>query len=520
MIKKEIEKIINRAIQKLFSEKKDFKINLEYPPQEEFGDYSSNIAFDLSKKNNKSPIEIANLLSEEIKDNDLFSKVLVKKPGFLNFFISKGRLRKELVKIFKEKEDYGDLNIGKDKKIQVEFISANPTGPLTVGNARGGPLGDTLANIFKKAGFEIEKAYYINNYGNQIKTLGHSVLKDDQAAYKGDYIDKLNKEIKEKDPYKAGQKAAEKIIKKIKETVGKINIEFDEWISEKELHKSGRVDEVIKFLEKKDLTYKKDGAVWFKSSQFGDKRDRVIIKSDGDKTYLAGDIALHDYKFNKKKFNKVINVWGADHHGDVPGLKAGVEALGFKGKLETILLQFITLFDGKEKIKMSKRAGNYVTMRELIEEVGSDVVRFFFLQRSANKHLDFDLKLAKEKSKDNPVYYIQYAHARMCSILEKEDIEISSSNFKRIKHPSELKLIKQLIRYPKLIKETVKDYQVHRIPQFALKLTQSFSDFYRDCHVLVEDKELKKDRIGLVVATKAVLKDCLSVMGISSPKEM
>lgn len=520
MIKRKIKNSIRNSIRGNFSNIKNFEVNVEYPPQEEYGDYSSNIALSLSDKVGKPPLEIAKLLVEKLKEDKLFKEVSIKKPGFINLYLDSSVLKIQIEKILKEKENYGNLNIGKGKKVQVEFISANPTGPLTVGNARGGPVGDTLANILNKAGYKTEKAYYVNDYGNQILKLGHSVLKDDQAEYKGDYIDHLNEKIKESDPYKAGQKATEIIIEGVKETVGKMNIGYDEWKSEKELHESGLVDKVINLLKEKELTYKKEGALWFKSSDFGDKRDRVLIKSDENKTYLAADIAYHYYKFHEKGFDKVINVWGADHHGDVPGLEAGVEAIGYKGQLDTILLQFITLFKDGQKMKMSKRKGNYVTMNELIEEVGSDVVRFFFLQRSTDKHLNFDLDLAKEESEKNPVYYVQYAHARMCSILEKSGSDVSNVDLSKLKHDSELELIKQLIKYPEFIEETSKDYQVQRSTQYAMDLAKSFSSFYRDCHVLVEDKELNKARIALVVASKIVLENCLSLMGVSAPEKM
>ncbi len=520
MIKNKIKNLIRESLKKNFPEIEFPKIELEYPPKKKYGDYSSNIPLLLTDKVEKSPKEITDLLIKEMKGNNLFKKVSFKKPGFINFFLAFDCLENQMKKIIKEKKNYGRLKIKDKKKIQVEFISANPTGPLTVGNGRGGPLGDTLANVLAKAGHDVERAYYINNYGNQIKTLGHSVLKDDKAAYKGDYIDKLNKEIKEKDPYKAGKKAAEKIVKMVKETVKKMKIEFDEWDSETKLHEKGLVDKALNIIKKKGLVYKKNGAVWFKSSKFGDKRDRVIIKSDGDKTYLAGDMGYHYYKFEKKKFDKVINFWGADHHGDLPGLEAAVEALGHKGKLDTVFFQFVTLIKNNEKVKMSKRKGNYITMRELIEDVGSDVVRFFFLQRSADKHLNFDLDLAKEQSEKNPVYYLQYAHARMCSILEKSGKNISNCDFSKLKHPSELELIKQLIRLPEVIDETIKDYRVQRTAQYTMELAKSFSSFYRDCHVLVDDKELKKARIALVVASKIVLGNCLELMGVSAPEEM
>jgi arginyl-tRNA synthetase len=419
-------------------------------------------------------------------------------------------------------EKFGQIKIGKNKKIQVEFISANPTGPLTVGNARGGPLGDVLGNVLKKAGFKVEKAYYINDYGMQILTLGHSILKDSEAKYKGKYIDDLAKKIKNDDPYKAGEKAAELIVKMIKKTTIKMGIKYDEWISEKKLHQSRAVEKILEFLRKKDLIYEKEGASWFKSSEFGDERDRVVVKSDGWKTYLAGDITLHQYKFKNKKFDKVIDIWGADHHGDVPGLQAGVSALGYKGKLEIILLQFVTLFEKGKEIKMSKRLGTFVTMDELIDMVGIDAVRFFFLQKSANTHLNFDLELAKEQSEKNPVYYIQYANARIYSILKKSNIKFSKSkiNFNLISHPSELNLIKQLISFPEIIEDTVKDYQVQRIPQYALDLATAFHRFYRDCRVLSDDKKLTQTRLSLVFESKMILRNTLDLMGISAPEKM
>ncbi len=529
MIKNRVKEIIEKSIKDLqkegvFPEFEIPEIKIENTPKEILEDYSSNIAMLIVKDVKKNPLEIANIINERFEKDLLsdFGKISskVEKPGFINFSIPNDYLRDKVKIILKEKEKYGSLGIGKGKKVQVEFISANPTGPLTVGNARGGPFGDVLANVFKKAGFKTEKAYYINDCGNQILTLGHSVLKDEEAVYKGGYIDELSEEIKEKDPYKAGEKAAKKIIEMIKKTVKDMGIEYDEWFSEKKLHKED-IDKVINLLKKKGFTYEKDGALWFKSSDFGDIRDRVLIKTNKEKTYLAGDIAYHYYKFNKKKFDKAINIWGADHYGDVSGLEAGVEAIGYKGQLDTILLQFITLYRGKEKLKMSKRAGVYVTMDELLDEVGKDVVRFFFLQRSADRHLNFDLFLAKQQSEKNPVYYVQYAHARMCGILRKSGEEISNCDFSKLKHKSELKLIKHLIRFPEIIEETVKDYQIQRVPQYAVDLAKSFNGFYRDCQVVIEkDKELKEARIALILAGRIVLKNCLDLIGVGSPERM
>ncbi len=522
MVREEIKKLIKKAIKELGFEIPE--VLIEEPKEKSHGDYSTNAAMAIGRQIGKSPMEIANLVNSKLKIKNLkfLDEVEVVKPGFINFFLSKEYLQKEVGEILKEKRKFGNLKLGKNKKIQVEFISANPTGPLTIGNARGGPFGDVLANIFKKAGFRVERAYYINDFGNQILVLGHSVLKDEKAEYKGDYIEELNKRIKEKNPYKAGERAAEIIIKEmIKKTVAKMGIKFDEWFSEKKLHKSGADDKIIELLKKKDLVYEEEGALWFKAKNFGDNRDRVLVKTDEAKTYLAGDIAYHRYKFEKKKFDKVINIWGADHYGDIAGLQAGIEAMGFKNKIDFVLLQFITLLEKGEKIKMSKRKGVYLTMNQLLDEIPLDVIRFFFLQKSADTHLNFDMDLAKKQSTENPVYYVQYAYARICSILRKvRNYSLPVTNYKLLNHPSELDLIKQLIRLPEIIEDTVKDYQVQRLPQHAIDLADAFHKFYENCRVITDDKELTQARLALVLVTKIVLKNVLDLMGISSPEKM
>ncbi len=514
MLRKKIEKLVKDLV------KKD--VQLEHPTDSKFGDYSTNVAM-------KAKIDPEKII-KELKDNPLFEKVEKAGPGFINFTLSQKAFKEELIEILKQQDNYGQIDIGQNKKVQVEFISANPTGPLTVANARGGPFGDVLANVLNKAGFKTEKAYYVNDVGMQILALGNSVLKDGEAEakYKGEYIDKLNKEISAKggladrsDPYKAGQWAAKKIIKDlIQKTTDELGIKYNEWIFESDLYKSKRVDKTLDFLREKGLIFEKEGAQWFKSSKFGDERDRVVVKSDKEKTYLAGDIALHNYKFEDKKFDKVINIWGADHHGDIPGLMAGVEVIGHKNKLDIVLLQFVTILDKGEKKKMSKRAGLYVTMDELINKVGSNVVRFFFLQKSFNTHLNFDLALAQEQSSKNPVYYVQYAHARICSILKKAK---SEPDFKTIilNHPTELNLIKKLTKFPEIIEDTANDYQIQRIPHYSLELANAFHKFYEQCRVLDEkNKELKESRINLIQATKIVLKNTLEMMGISAPEKM
>lgn len=504
MTREEIKEILKQATGK--------ETKIEHPPDARFGDYSTNLAI----QERLNPQEIV----AKVKDNPLFEKVEAK-AGFVNFFLSKEYLQRQVGEVLSKKEKYGSLDVGRGKKVQVEFVSANPTGPLTVGNARGGPFGDVLANVLKVAGFKVERAYYVNDCGRQIEALGHSVLKDAEAIYKGKYIDELSKLIKEKNAMAAGQKAAGIIIEKyIKKTLEKANIKYDEWYFESKLVKY--TDKALKDIKK--FIYEKDGAQWFKASQFGDERDRVVVKSDGDRTYLAGDLGLHKYKF--EKFDKVINIWGADHFGDVAGLMGGVEALGHKGKLEIILLQFVSLLKKGEKVKMSKRKGNVVELRELLDEVGSDAVRFFFLQRSADTHLTFDLDLAKEQSEKNPVFYVQYAHARICSILAKLQItnykfKIAIQNLKLLNHSSELKLIKQLIRLPEVVEDTARDYQVQRLPGYAQELATSFHQFYTECRVLDDNnKELTGVRLALVMASKIVFKNTLDLMGISAPEKM
>ncbi len=520
--KEKIKEVVEKACKKKGITCKEIKI--ERPSQEKYGDYAA-IPYNCCKKKRKDycgPSELSEVLEETRKDKGFkkYFKRVEQKGPFFNFFLSDNYLEEQLKKILDKKEKFSKLNNGKGKKVQVEFISANPTGPLTIGNARGGPFGDVLGNVLEKAGFEVEKAYYVNNYGNQILALGHSVLKDNQAQYKGEYIDQLNKRIKEKDPYKAGEKAAKIILEEmIKKTTDKLGIDYNEWFFEKELHESKAIEKVINSLDKKGLVYKKEGALWFKSKDFGDERDRVLIRKDGTPTYLAGDIAYHSYKFKDKGFDKVINIWGADHYGDIPGLKAGVEALGYKDQLEFVLLQFVTLLDKGKELKMSKRKGVYVTMDELLEEVSSDVVRFFFLQRSAGTHLKFDLSLAKEQSKKNPVYYVQYAHARICSVLEQEKKSLNG-NFELLKHPSEISLIKELIKLPEIVEETANDFQLQRLPQYGIKVAEDFHKFYRDCKILCDDKKMKEARMSLALATKIILKEVLDLMGVSAPEKM
>ncbi len=533
MVKEEIEKIIKEATGESVLE-----FSVETSDNLVHGDYSTNVALILAKKLKKNPKEVAENLITEIRksliranngrEKGMFEKIEVAGCGFINFFLSKEYLQEQLQRVLREKEKFGNLNIGKKQRVNVEFISANPTGPLTLGNGRGGFCGDVLANVLKKAGYEVVREYYINDRGEQIIKLGHSVLGDKQAVYKGDYIDELRKKVWGNNVEKTGKMAAEIILEKmIKPTIKRMGIHFDVWFSESTLYESGLIDRVIEELTKRGWTYKSEGATWFKCKELEDDKDRVLIRKDGIRTYFASDIAYLKNKIDRG-FKKIILFVGADHYGYVPRLKAAAYVLGFNKKnIEAIVLQMVRLFkDGKE-VKMSKRGGVYVTLDELLDEIGIAAARFFFLTRSANTHLNFDLNLAKEQSEKNPVYYIQYAYARICSILRKaRNFKFlifsfpSKPNFQLLKEESELNLIKQIVRLPEVVNEIASDYQVQRLPQYAIELADVFHHFYETCRVMSEDKKLVLARLGLVKAAKIVLKNVLDLMGISAPEKM
>ncbi len=533
------------------------EIQAEYTKNDKFGDYSSNIAMVLAKKVGKDPMEIAEAIkdaichserseeSRNIKSNDTitesfanaqddtvknFEKIEVAAPGYLNFYLSKKYLQDVVGKINAEKENFGASQKGKGIKINNEFISANPTGPLHLGNGRGGFYGDSLSKILRKAGFDVTVEYYVNDAGEQVVKLGHSVLKDGEKVYEGEYIDELNKKFgKIQDVREVGEKSANYILENIiKKTVKeKMRIEFDEWTSEKELQKKGYDNRAVEMLKKKGFTYESDGALWLKTTEFGDDKDRVLVKSDGKNAYIAGDCG---YMLDKieRGFDKLIMGLGADHHGYVSRLKAVAKMLGFHGDFRIILSQLVRLVkDGKE-VRMSKRAGNVVYIDDLIEEVGHDVARFFFLMYSPDTHMNFDLGLAKEQSQKNPVFYVQYAHARICSILQKslsannkQESASNDINLSLLSHEKELDLIKELNKFPELIEEISESYEAHRLPHYALKLADKFHSFYDACRVIDEENpELSKARLSLVNSARIVLAETLRLIGVSAPKSM
>ena len=539
-MKKKIQQLIQLAVKSLYGIDFDVeKIRVDYPP-DGMGDYATNIAMMLAKEVKESPMEAAEkikgstLASARVEPLLMFKKIEVVKPGFINFWLSDRTLQLVVVKINREKSKFGDSDAGQGKKIHMDFVSANPTGPVHIGNARGGPLGDTLANVFEKAGYEPFREYYINDAGNQVEVLGHSILGDKEAQYKGEYIRELSSELKTQnsklwngDVRKVGQEGVKIIIEEyIKPSMEKFGIKFDNWFSEKELQKSGKAEEVINTLRERDFVYEKGGALWFKSTRFGDDKDRVVVKSTGEKTYFGSDIAYHKNRLDQG-FDRLINVWGADHHGDVVRVKGALEALGYKNKLDVILTQLVRVIKNGREMKMSKRAGTYVSIDDLIDEVGKDATRFFFLMHSADTHMNFDLDLAKERSEKNPVYYVQYAHARICSILRKAEGILPTFNIRNVPtfnvriHAKEYALMFELLKFPDLVEEIAGSYEVHHLSRYAMDVADKFHSFYDECRVIDEDNlELTAARLELIKAVKIVLAEVLRLMGVSAPEKM
>lgn len=537
MVRKKIKKLINFSL-KLFLEKKRKKlkkipeIQVSVCAERKYGDYMSNVAFVLAKVLKIPPLKLAQkineILSEISQKEKIFEKIEVVSPGFINFFLSKIALQNYLWQILKKKKGFLKIDFGKGKRVQVEFISANPTGPLHIGNGRGAFFGDCLARVLERAGFKVEREYFINDgkFNSQIQSLGKTVLGKDKA-YLTDYlqskIKKLSFHLKKTTSEKeAGYLMAKEILKDIKEFVEKeLKIRFDNWVSEQELFEKREIDKVYQFLKEKGLVYEKEGAKWLKISQFGAPKDEVIIRNTGEPSYFLSDIAYHKNKFDRS-FDKIINIWGADHQGHVPKIKAIAKIFNYRGSLEILISQIVTLKGGK---RLSKRKGEIITLKKLIENVGLDVARFFYLTKSLDSPMEFDMKLAKEKSQQNPLFYIQYAFARICSIFKKgkikeKEIKVAKRELSFLVHPLEIELIKELIRFPEIIEDCCKDYQLQKIPNYALGLAKSFHNFYENCQILREKENLKKARLALVLATKMILKETLSLMGISAPKVM
>jgi arginyl-tRNA synthetase len=516
--------------------KEEVDLRIDIPRQKIHGDYASNIAIQLAKKLKKKPFDLANQIVEElIKSDDKknFEKIEVAQPGFINFKLSNKYLHNVLEVIHKEDHKYGQsLDSARDKRatgnrqrILIEFVSANPTGPLHIGHGRWAVIGDIIARMLRAAGQKVDTEFYVNNVGNQIEKLYKSV----DAARKGEpvpedgYGGAYIKDVK-------GESKAEILdyfISQQKKTLENLGVKYNKWFYENQLHDNKQVEKAVKQLEKKQATFKEGGALWFKSQDYGDDKNRVIIRENGNTTYFAADIAYHMDKF-KRGYDHLIDIWGTDHHGYIKRLKGAIKALGEPvEEFEIIIGQLVTLYRGKEPVRMSKRTGEMVTLQEVIDEIGADATRFFFAATDVNSHLDFDLELAKKKSSDNPVFYLQYAHARICSILKKSSISASPSTFGRggkegvradlssLKHEAERALIVKLLRWPDVVEESARLRHPHRITVYGRELAAAFHYFYEKCRVLGNPA-----RLYLTDASRITLRNVLELLGISTPESM
>lgn len=544
MVTVKIQEIIQVSINQIFNvHVKLDEIEITKPAKKEFGDFSTNISFKLAKQVGKTPKEIAQALVSEIAKEHTVKKAEAVN-GFINIFLPLEHYQEIIKQIITAGNSYGHNDRFKDKKIQIEFISANPTGPLTLANGRGGFAGDVLGNLFAKAGGNVQREYYVNDGGNQIKMLGESILvagglrEKKEDLYKGDYINEWlnsNKEsverLKDK-PFELGELAAKDILENyIKPSVEKMNIKFDNWFSEKKLIESGEVEEALERFVEGGLTKEEDGALWFKTTEFGDEKDRVLVKSDGEKTYFANDAAYHWDKLAKRKFDKVVNFWGADHQGHVTKIQSAVSAMGYAGKLDIVIFQLVRLIKDGQEFKMSKRKGTYITTDDLFELIGgptreaSDVARFFFLSRDFNTHMDFDLDLAREHSEKNPVFYVKYAYARISGILAKaSELDLKKADLTKLNAEPEMELVDTLSELPGIVEGilALDNYPVHLLTYYVMEVAKKFHSFYDQCRVIDEgDLELTAARLELVRATQIVLRIVMEdLIGIEAPERM
>ncbi|MED4811169.1 arginine--tRNA ligase [Bacillus atrophaeus] len=524
-------------------------IILEKPKDKLNGDFSTNIAMQLAKKLKKSPLQIA----EEIvgffdKEIVYIKEVDIVRPGFINFYMDNHYLTELIPAVIKAENSYGEINLGMGKRILVEYVSANPTGDLHLGHARGAAFGDSLCNIFDKAGFDVVREFYINDAGNQMQNLSLSIearyfqalgLNKDlpEGGYQGSDIKEIAIELVKayEDKYLHEEESKRRTffleygleheLKKLRRDLENFRVSFDVWFSETSLYQKDKITPSLDVLKERGYIYEKDGATWFKSTNFNDDKDRVLIKKDGSFTYLLPDIAYHKDKIDRG-FDKLINLWGADHHGYVSRMKAAIEALGYeKDKLDIVIIQLVNLHKNGDKVKMSKRTGNALTMRDLIEEVGLDAARFFFAMRSADTHLDFDLDLAVSKSNENPVYYVQYAHARICSIIrqgkEEKLFADTNCNWAYINTEKEYDLLKKIGEFPDAVSDAAKKQNPNLITSYVYELATALHSFYNAEKVIdPNNKEKSRARLALMKATQITMKNALKLIGVSAPEKM
>jgi arginyl-tRNA synthetase len=523
------------------------EVLIEHPQNPEHGDFASGLPLKLARAMKMSPMAVAEKVITHIVPPPQVDRIWAAEPGFINFTLREDWLSREVESVLAAGESYGDIELGKGDKVQLEFVSVNPTGPLHVGHGRGAVLGSTLANVLTVSGYAVEKEYYINDMGTQIDNFGRSLyaryrqcLNQEAdmppAGYYGNYMIDLAKEIVQEQGDRflslpEGQATSQlaevgtaRMLEGIKQDLELLNVVFDTWFSERSLYQGGQYDKTMELLQSEGYVAKKENATWFESSALGEDKDNVLVRSDGSPTYFASDIAYHYNKFLERKFDRVIDIWGADHQGHVPRMKVVLRALGSDPeRLKVIICQLVTLRRGKEIVKISKRSGDIITLKELIDEVGPDACRFIFLSRSADSQMDFDIELAKRQSADNPVYYVQYAHARIASILDfakQREIDCSQGDVSLLTTEPELTLIRSLILLPEIVEQVAVTLEPHHLPYYAQDLATVFHSFYKQCRVVSEDEALTKARLKLVKATQIALAKVLHLMGMTAPEKM
>ena len=554
-MKKTLTELVNDSIRRcmdkgLLNSREIPPLVLESPREKDHGDYATNIAMVMTAREGKPSQEVARIILSQFEDEGgVIEKAEIAGPGFINFYLKDKVWYSVLKEIGRKRKNFGRGKIGEGRRVQIEFISANPTGPLHVGHGRGAAIGDVLANIFEACNYRVFKEYYINDVGSQMNILGQSVflrylhalgkeVEFPDYCYQGEYIAEIAKKaIRERgDEYLRYPQeesirslvsfASNDILRGIQGDLDQFGVHFDGWFSEKELYREEKVPRTIEDLREKGLVYEKDGALWLKTSQYGDEKDRVLVKASGETTYFASDIAYHKDKLDRG-FEVLINIWGADHHGYVPRMKASLMAMGKdEAVLKIVLVQLVSLMRDGKPVAMSTRAGDFTTLRDVVEEVGRDAARFFFLMRRPDSQLDFDLELAKRRSAENPVYYVQYAHARICSIISEAlnkgislpkfgDIDLHLLNL-----PEELDLLKHLSAYPEVVEASALSLEPHRIPFYLMELSSLFHSYYNKYRVISSEVELTKTRLLLVDSIKGVIKGALNILGVLAPEKM
>ena len=523
------------------------EIAVEHPQNPEYGDYASSLPLKLARATGLNPLTIAQDMVELIASSPEIGSIAVAPPGFINFTLKSDWLTRQVDSILVAGDSYGNIDLGQGSRVQLEFVSVNPTGPLHVGHGRGAILGSTLANVFAAAGYRVEKEYYINDAGSQIDAFYRSLYARYQQClgidaempsdgYLGNYVVDLAEEIiaEEGDRFlslplkealsQLGHIGLVKLIALIKSDLELLGVSFDVWFSEQSLYDNGQYQRALSLLHQGGYIAEKEGATWFVSTALGEDKDNVMVRSDGSPTYFALDIAYHYNKFLERKFDKVINIWGADHQGHISRMKAVVGALGIAPeRLEVIISQLVTLRRGDELVRVSKRSGDIITLREVVDEVGIDACRFFFASRSADSQMDFDLELAKKQSADNPVYYVQYAHARIASILrlaQQRGIDYADGDVSLLTTEPELALIRKMLLLPEMVEVVAHTLEPHHLAYYAQDLATVFHSFYKQCRVISQNEILTKARLKLVEAAKVVLARTLHLMGMTAPERM